>query len=91
MVGVKVSAKLVAVRVASHASSSTEAVRTDAHHEAGLGLGIQQSIIRRNFIALVFFVYVTRPVVVTAAVYDEQIVYYFMSPCKGVPAPFIST
>jgi hypothetical protein len=46
---------------------------------------------RRNFIALVFLVYVTRPVVVTAAVYDEQIFYYFMSPCKGVPAPFIST
>jgi hypothetical protein len=42
---------------------------------------------QRNFIALVFLVYVTRPVVVTAAVYDEQIVYYFMSPCKGVLAP----
>ena len=46
---------------------------------------------RRNFLPLVFLVYVTRPVVVTVAVYDEQIFYYFMSPCKGVPAPFIST
>ena len=44
-------------------------------------------VFRRNFIAFVFLVYVTRPVVVTAAVYDEQIVYYFMSPCQGVLAP----
>jgi hypothetical protein len=46
---------------------------------------------RRNFIALVFLVYVTRPFVVTAVVYDEQSLYYFMAPCKGVPTPFIST
>jgi hypothetical protein len=39
---------------------------------------------RRHFLVLVFVVYVTRPVVVTAAVYDEQSIYYFMSPCKGV-------
>jgi hypothetical protein len=37
---------------------------------------------RRHFLVLVFVVYVTRPVVVTAAVYDEQSIYYFMSPCK---------
>jgi hypothetical protein len=43
---------------------------------------------RCNFIALVFLVYVTRPVVVTAAVYDEQSFYYFMSPCKGLESPY---
>jgi hypothetical protein len=42
---------------------------------------------RRNFIALVFLVYVTRPiVVVTAAVYDEQSIYSFMSPWKCLDA-----
>jgi hypothetical protein len=48
-------------------------------------------VFRRNFIAFVFLVYVTRPVVVTAGVYDEQSLYSFMSPCKGVFAPCIST
>ena len=38
-------------------------------------------VFRRNFIAFVFIVYVTRPAVVTAGVYDEQRPYSFMSPC----------
>ena len=38
-------------------------------------------VFRRNFIAFVFIVYVTRPAVVTAGVYDEQSPYSFMSPC----------
>jgi hypothetical protein len=46
---------------------------------------------RRNFIALVLIVDVTRPVVVTAGVYDEQSIYYLISPCEGVLAPCIST
>ena len=46
---------------------------------------------RRNFKALVLIVHVTRPVVVTAGVYDEQSIYDLISPCEGVLAPCIST
>ena len=53
--------------------------------------GCSLLVFRRNFIALVLIVHVTRPVVVTAGVYDEQSIYYFMSPCIGVLAPCIST